>query len=79
MVLVHPVELELSYWGGQIEALCDEYDVVAFDLPGHGSSPGYAADWTLDQAADMLAQVVRSTGSNSAQLEHDHFDHALLD
>ncbi len=68
VVLVHPVGLDLSYWDRQIEALCDEHDVVAFDLPGHGSSPGSPADWTLDQAAEVLAQVVRGTGSDSAHL-----------
>lgn len=68
VVLVHPVGLDLSYWGGQIEVLRDDYDVVAFDLPGHGSSPGAPADWTLDKAADVLAQVVRSTGNGSAHL-----------
>ncbi len=68
VVLVHPVGLDLSYWDRQIEALCDEHDVVAFDSPGHGSSPGSPADWTLDQAAEVLAQVVRGTGSDSAHL-----------
>jgi len=68
VVLVHPVGLDLSYWDRQIEALCDVHDVVAFDLPGHGSSPGMPADWTLDQAADALAQVVRGTGSAGAHL-----------
>lgn len=68
VVLVHPVGLDLSYWGAQIEALCDTHDVVAFDLPGHGATPGSPADWTLDHAADVLAQVVRSTGSDSAHL-----------
>jgi 3-oxoadipate enol-lactonase len=68
VVLVHPVGLDLTYWGEQIEALCDEHDVVAFDLPGHGRSPGSPADWTLDQAAETLAQVVRSTGGDGAHL-----------
>ncbi len=68
VVLVHPVGLDLTYWGAQIEALCDDHDVVAYDLPGHGASPGQPADWTLDQAAEVLAQVVRSTGDGSAHL-----------
>lgn len=68
VVLVHPVGLDLTYWGAQIEALCDDHDVVAFDLPGHGSSPGSPADWTLDKAAEVLAQVVRSTGSSNAHI-----------
>ena len=68
VVLVHPVGLDLTYWGEQIEALCGEHDVIAYDLPGHGSSPGSPADWTLDQASDTLAQVVRSVGSAGAHL-----------
>jgi len=68
VVLVHPVGLDLTYWGGQVEVLCGEHDVVAYDLPGHGRSPGSPADWTLDQAADLLAQVVRSVGSDGAHL-----------
>ena len=68
IVLVHPVGLDLSYWGAQIEALCDDHDVVAFDLPGHGASPGSPADWTLAQAVEVLAQVVRSNGEGGAHL-----------
>ena len=67
-VLVHPAGLDLTYWATQIEALFEAHDVVAFDLPGHGSSPGKPADWTLDTAAEMLAQVVRSTGSGSTHV-----------
>ena len=68
VVLVHPVGLDLTYWGGQIEALCDEHDVVAYDLPGQGSSAGSPADWTLDRAAGLLAEVVRSVGGGGAHL-----------
>ncbi len=68
VVLVHPVGLDLTYWGAQVEALCDDHDVVAYDLPGHGASPGSPADWTLDQAAEVLARVVRSTGDEGAHL-----------
>ena len=68
VVLVHPVGLDLTYWAGQIEALCDTHDVVAFDLPGHGSTPGTPDDWTLEKAAAVLAQVVRSTGNERAHV-----------
>ena len=36
VVLIHPVGFDLTYWDRQIEALCSGYNVVAFDLPGHG-------------------------------------------
>ena len=68
VVLVHPVGLDLTYWAAQIEALCDAFDVVAFDLPGHGSSPGTPDDWTLDQAAKVLLHVIRSAGSDGAHV-----------
>ncbi len=61
VVLVHPVGLDLTYWSSQIEALCDDYDVVAYDLPGHGRTPGSPADWTLDHASALLGEVIRST------------------
>ena len=68
VVLVHPVGLDLTYWGAQIESLQHDHDVVAFDLPGHGRSPGRARDWTLDQAAAVLADVVSATGAGPAHV-----------
>jgi 3-oxoadipate enol-lactonase len=68
VIMIHPVGLELSYWDGQIEALSDTYDVVAFDLPGHGRTPGSPSDCTLDKAASVLEQVIRATGSDAVHL-----------
>ncbi len=68
VVLVHPVGLDLTYWGPQIEGLCDHYDVVAFDLPGQGKSAGSPADWSIPQAVSFLRQVVESTGSAAAHV-----------
>ena len=68
VILVHPVGLDLGYWDGQIEALRNVYDVVAFDLPGHGRTPGSPADWTLDKAAGCLGQVIRGVDAGPAHL-----------
>lgn len=68
VVLIHPVELDLTYWDRQIEALCNDYDVVAFDLPGHGQTLGSSNDWTLDKAAALLGEVIRATGAGKAHL-----------
>jgi len=68
VVLVHPVGLDLTYWSSQIDALCDVHDVIAFDLPGHGLSPGTPEDWTLDKAAAVLAQVIRWSNASSAHV-----------
>ena len=68
VILVHPVGLDLTYWGLQIDALCEVYDVVAFDLPGQGRSPGTPQDWSIPQAVSFLLQVVESTGSPAAHI-----------
>lgn len=68
VVLLHPVGLDLSYWDRQIEALYPEYDVVAFDLPGHGRTPGTSADWTLDRAAACVASLIRRLDSGPVHL-----------
>ncbi len=62
VVLVHPVGLDLTYWGKQIEALSGEHDVVAYDLPGHGRSLGSPANWTLDKATRRLQPWRRWSG-----------------
>ena len=68
VVLVHPVGLDLGYWDRQIEVLRHTYDVAAFDLPGHGRTPGSVTDWTLDKAASCLARVVRDLDAGPAHL-----------
>ncbi len=68
VVLVHPVGLDLTYWGLQIDALCDHYDVVAFDLPGQGKSAGAPSDCSIPQTTEFLRQVVDSTGSPTAHI-----------
>jgi pimeloyl-ACP methyl ester carboxylesterase len=68
VVLIHPVGLDLTYWGAQIEALRVHYDVVAFDLPGQGSSPGVPDDWTIPQAVSFVDQIAQSTGSPRVHL-----------
>ncbi len=68
VVLVHPVGLDLGYWDRQIDALRVTHDVVAFDLPGHGRTPGSPADWTLDKAAGCLGQVIQGLSAGPAHL-----------
>jgi 3-oxoadipate enol-lactonase len=38
VVFVRAIGLDLTYWGPQIEALGPYYDVLAYDLRGHGRS-----------------------------------------
>lgn len=68
VILIHPVGLDLTFWDRQIEALQDRHDVIAYDLPGHGDTPGAVHDWTFDRAAALLADIVRSSGAERAQI-----------
>ena len=38
--------------------------VIAYDLPGHGDTPGAPADWTFDAASAMLARAAATTGAS---------------
>lgn len=67
-VFVHPVGLDLTYWGEQIAACCPSRDVIAYDLPGHGLSPGTPEDWTFDAACATLAGVLQSSGARTAHI-----------
>lgn len=68
VVLVHALGLDLTYWDQQIPALADAFEVVAYDLPGHGLSTGISDDWTIGKAASTLVEVIRSTGEQSAHV-----------
>ena len=38
VVFLHPVGLDLTWWGAQIDDFGRDHDVVAVDMPGHGLS-----------------------------------------
>ena len=58
VVLIHSLGLDLTYWDNQIEALGRDFDLVAYDIAGHGRSPGVPADWTIDVAAAQAASLI---------------------
>jgi 3-oxoadipate enol-lactonase len=62
-LLLHSGGLDLTYWGPQIAALRDDYDVVAIDLPGHGGTEGTPADWTVPtNMTEFILDVVNGLG-----------------
>jgi 3-oxoadipate enol-lactonase len=68
VVLIHAVGHDLTYWDRQIEALRIDYNVVAFDLPGHGSSTGLPEDWSFDYAAAIVAKLIEETSTSPVHL-----------
>lgn len=55
VLLMHPVGLDLTYWGPQIEALRGSHEVIAYDLTGHGRSE-IEPDMPLDMGFERHAR-----------------------
>ncbi len=49
-------------WRGQLDALCDEFTVVAWDAPGHGQSSDPPESFGLSDYADVVAGFVAALG-----------------
>jgi pimeloyl-ACP methyl ester carboxylesterase len=57
-----------STWGRQIDALADEFTVVAWDAPGAGSSSDPPDDFGVDGYADCLAELLSAVGLQRVSL-----------
>jgi pimeloyl-ACP methyl ester carboxylesterase len=62
LVLVHGAVSDSRDWRPQLEALSDEFTVVAWDAPGCGRSFDPPEDYGLDGYADCLAAFIEALG-----------------
>ena len=61
IVFVHGAILDHTQWWPQLDALADDYRVVAYDVRGHGRTGGSAVDaYSIDLLADDLATFVEA-------------------
>jgi pimeloyl-ACP methyl ester carboxylesterase len=67
-----------STWGSQIDALADEFTVVAWDAPGAGGSPDPPDGFGMDDYADCFAAFLRTLGIEPAHLVGLSFGAALI-
>jgi pimeloyl-ACP methyl ester carboxylesterase len=67
-----------STWGSQIEALSDEFAVIAWDAPGAGGSTDPPEDFGMDAYADCLAGFLRALRIERAHLVGLSFGGALV-
>ena len=44
-------------WGKTAQLLADDYELIGYDLPGHGRSEPSTEQWTLDGLADAVAAL----------------------
>ncbi|MEU3483813.1 alpha/beta fold hydrolase [Streptomyces sp. NPDC033754] len=68
MVLAHGAGLDGRMWEPQVEALADEFTVVAWDEPGAGRSGMLPAGFGLADFARALASVIEDVGLGPAQV-----------
>jgi pimeloyl-ACP methyl ester carboxylesterase len=59
VVLLHGVGLNQSIWVGQVKALASDFQVITYDLLGHGRSADVTANAPLGDWVDQLTGVVR--------------------
>lgn len=64
-------------WGAQVEALSDEFTVIAWDAPGAGRSDDPPDGFGMDDYADALAAVLAAQGIGRAHLVGLSFGAAL--
>jgi len=55
-------------WGKIVPELLDNYRVLLFDLPGHGRSQGYPADFVYRDMAHQSAALMQSLGAESGHV-----------
>lgn len=68
LVFLHPVGLDLTWWGAQFEAFGDAREVIAFDMPGHGLSADLDRAPSFDIMAQVAERVIEHTGGRTVHL-----------
>ena len=68
LLLLHPVALDLTWYGPQFEAFGRERDVVAFDMPGHGQSGDLAQAPTMEIMTRAAEAVLEEMGGRPADV-----------
>ncbi len=68
LLLLHPVGLDLTWYGPQFEAFGRERDVVAFDMPGHGQSSDLAQAPSFEIMARAAEAVLEAMGGRPADV-----------
>lgn len=60
VLLIHGVGMCAEAWYPQIEALSQDYHMIAVDMPGHGDSEGFCTTVSLKDYVDWAASVIKA-------------------
>src|SRR5262245_21069648 len=63
IVLLHPIGVSSAFWSSTIARLPADYRALAVDLAGHGDSDTPAGEFSLDDLADDVIELVGSLGN----------------
>jgi pimeloyl-ACP methyl ester carboxylesterase len=77
LVLVHGAVSDCRVWQPQIDALADEFTVVAWDAPGCGKSEDPPESFRLLEYADVLAGLIAALELSPAHVLGHSFGGAL--
>jgi pimeloyl-ACP methyl ester carboxylesterase len=66
VMFVHGGAEDSRTWSPQLEALSDEFTVIAWDEPGAGGSDDVPAEFDLSDYADCLGGMIRALGISPA-------------
>ena len=64
IVLIHGAVVTRKMWLPQLRGLCDEFHVIAPDLPGHGALAN--TPFTFESAADVLSDLIQQEARGRA-------------
>src|SRR5215471_21288766 len=68
LVLIHGLGSSLRDWEPQVAELCKTFQVITFDLRGHGRSDKPAGPYSIEQFAADLAGLLGALGVGSAHV-----------
>ncbi len=68
VVLIHGVGLDATIWSAQFAALAERYDVIAYDMLGHGASPRPPSGCTLEDYAAQTCELMDALQIDTAAI-----------
>ncbi|MGH8011644.1 MAG: alpha/beta fold hydrolase [Candidatus Binataceae bacterium] len=68
IIFLHPVGLDSTWWGNQIEEFRTDFDVIAMDMPGHGLSQDLGEAPTFELLAAAVENVMETFGLSAAHI-----------
>ena len=77
LVLLHGAVCDGRVWRPQVDALANEFTVVAWDAPGCGQSADAPESFRLPEYADVLAELIAALGLSPAHVLGHSFGGAL--